>query len=419
MPKNEADAPESQKPILETHLTDAEARENNALAKTWQEVDDEKSEARSRMALDALFEAKSEFKRIDKSGDSRITRDELRLGTHPELYLLKNFGQVSGGAGSISKADIDRAILVNLTAAIESAPSSAPLNFEIRSGITRLVDSANSSSDLQNQFNTALSGSGKQVRIDKASAFNYLMEQVPMTVFTLEQGNSVVDRFFSVKTSHAQHSLFAGKSVEGGSTIIEGLNPYKSCDPSLQKSMSELRALQHLMNDPLLLKKGEISLSDMTKYQSSTQEHKYTKYFLQFNFGKLAMQTGDVSTISKADLRKEMEGCVSSLIAKSVALNKKECGELVDTFTKTALQDEYVGLSKTFTETLNAALKKEGYSATISTPSGKLRTATGEHIRTLSIRNESNPKQSKAINFLTRDPNLSYHGYEKGYVYPF
>lgn len=406
-----------------------DAIEEARAAKTSPEGDDEESQARSNMVLDALFEAKSDFKRVDKSGDSRLTRDELRSGMQdtnsqrpgsPELYLLKNFGQVSGGAGSISKPDIERAILVNLTAAIESAPSNAPLNFEIRSGITRLIDASSSRSDLQNQFNTALAGSGKQVRIDKASAFNYLMEQIPATGFTLGEGNSVVvDRFISVKTSHAQHSLFAGKSVEGGSTIIEGLNPYKSCDPSLQKSMSDLRALQHLMNDPLLLKKGEISLSDMTKYQSSTQEHKYTKYFLQFNFGKLAMQTGDVSTISKADLRKEMEGCVSSLIAKSVALNKKESGELVDTFIKSALQDEYVGLSKTFTETLNAALKKEGYSAAISTPSVKLRTATGEYIRTLSIKNESNPKQSQAINFLTRDPNLSYHGYEKGYVYPF
>lgn len=372
--------------------------------------------------LAPLFEAKREFQRLDMTSDSRLSRDELIFGTQSqltgrpgiaELHLIENFAQLSGGTGSITKVDIDRAIMGNLTKAIEDSDST--LSFDVRSGITRWADSSGDKKtiDLQNQFNTALSGSGKQIKIEKSNFINYLVEGVPVTTFTILEGSKTQDKFSTVRTSDARHSLIEGRSTRGWSTIIEDANPRKVDDPRLTENMANLRALQHLMKDPIITKKGEISFEDMTNYKSDSQEQKYTKIFLQYNFGELAMKDRKNLSVSPEDLRIKMEESVSSLIANSLMPNKRQSDELVDSFIKTALQDEYVGLSDTFSKTLNAALEKQGYSATISEKSDKVKTITGEHIRTLSIENSSNHQKSKVLNFLTRDPSLFYQGYEK------
>ncbi|PZM81605.1 MAG: hypothetical protein DKT66_20615 [Candidatus Melainabacteria bacterium] len=398
--------------------------ENSQNQKSNSESIDVENGSENLNTLDILLDARSQFERFDKSGDKKVTRDELRIeiqqetnsvSGNPELNLLKNFTEISGGDGSISKADIDRAIVGKISSAIEAADSTSPLSLEVRSGIARWADISNSARDSQNQLNTALAGTGKHISIAKLKFMNYLAEQIPSTTFTVMEGNVALDQFTAVQARHAQHSLVAGESLQDGNIILDGKKPFSSCDPALRENMAHVRTLHHLMNDPILRKEGTISLEAMTKYQSKTQEQKYAKFYLQLNFGKLADNDSDSTNVSKADLRKEMEESISSLIAKSLTLNQKQHDELVDRFIRTTLQDEYLGLSKTFSSTLNAALEKEGYSASISPKSDKAKTNTGEFIRTLSIENKSNQKQGKVLNFLTRDPSLSYKGYEQGY----
>ncbi|HIA53919.1 MAG TPA: hypothetical protein EYN91_17805 [Candidatus Melainabacteria bacterium] len=412
---------------VEVYAADKAKREETAIE------DDNKGTAEGNPAsnihdegwkIDILFEAKSQFQHLDRSGDSRISREELRLAipnqlrlqsNSPETHLLENFANLSGGSGSITKTDVDRAILGTLTATLEHSPVGSRLNFEARSGITRWADSTNHrrTIDLQNEFNAALSGSGKQIRIEKMKFLNHLIEYVPATRFTLMEGNTVVDRFSSISTSNALHSLVIGQSTKGGSTIFENHIPNNKEDFEIKENLVEIRALQHLMHDPIIQKDGEITLDAMTKYQSSSQEQKYSQFFLQYNFGKLAVKTGYPASVSKEDLRKEMEESVSKLIAKSLSRSKKESDDLIDRFIKTSLQDEYLGVSGTFLNTLNAAIEKQGCSATLSPKVGDMKTVTGEHIRSLSIISKSDPQTSKVINFLTKDPSLAYKGYER------
>lgn len=126
--------------------------ENSQNQKSNSESIDVENGSENLNTLDILLDARSQFERFDKSGDKKVTRDELRIeiqqetnsvSGNPELNLLKNFTEISGGDGSISKADIDRAIVGKISSAIEAADSTSPLSLEVRSGIARWADISN------------------------------------------------------------------------------------------------------------------------------------------------------------------------------------------------------------------------------------------------------------------------------------
>lgn len=387
-----------------------------------QKFQPEEKKSDASVALGLLLDARSQFTRFDKSGDSRITREELIIGSHNnsaigvESHLLKNFGTISGGTGAISEADIDRAILGNLTIAIEESSGKSELDFEVRSGIARwaAMSKNQKTHDLQNQINSALSGTGMQMYIQNWKSVNYMVEAVPVSTITLVEGKKVLDKFSFVKTDDARLSLLAGQSIGGGSTILDHANPRDSYSNEMTNQMMELKSLQHLMNDRIIAKDGEFSLEAMTNYKSKNQEQAYAKYYLQYYFGKLAPRDGKAESVSKADLRIDMEEKLSLMIANSLSQSKRKNDELVDRFIRTSLQDEYVGLSGTFSNTLNAALDKHGYKASIAPMSDG-----GKFMRTLSIQSKSDAQKGRVIDFLRKDPNLSYRGYENSATTPF
>ncbi|MBX9950865.1 MAG: hypothetical protein K2Y39_16965 [Candidatus Obscuribacterales bacterium] len=387
-----------------------------------QNVKPEQKNSDALIALDPLFEVKSQFAHFDKSGDSRITREELTIGSHNnsaksvESHLLKNFGNLSGGTGAISEVDIDRAILGNLTIALEESSGKSELDFEVRSGIAKWAAMSKNKNghELQNQINSALSGTGMRMYIQNWKTVNYMVETVPVSTITLVEGKNVLDKFSFVKTEDARISLLAGRSIRGGCTILDQANPRDSYNNELTKQMSDLKALQHLMNDRIIAKDGEFSLEAMTNYKSKNQEQAFAKYYLQYYFGKLAPRDGKGESVSKTDLRIEMEEKLSLMIANSLSQSKGKNDELVDRFIRTSLQDEYVGLSHTFANTLNAALEKHGYKASLSPISDG-----GKYSRTLSIESKSDAQKSRVIDFLRKDSNLSYKGYENSATAPF
>jgi len=382
----------------------------------------EENKSDASVALELLLDVKSQFSRFDKTDDSRITREELISGLQKnstrtaEDHLLKNFGRLSGGKSAISKADIDREILSNLSIAIEESAGKSELDFELRSSIARWTEMSSNKKpiDLQNQINNALSGTGIQMHIQKWKSVNLFVETVPGSTFTFLEGKKVLDRFSLVKTEDARLSLFEGKSTKNGITILDKVNPRDSYNNGWTDNMANLRALEHLMNDQIIAKDGEFSLEAMTKYRGKNQEQKYAQYFLQYNFGKLAPKDGKALSVSKEDLRIEMEEKLSLLIANSLSQSKPENSELIDRFLRTTLQDEYVGLSHTLANTLNEALDKQGFKATISPITDRSKSS-----RTLSIESKPDSQKRKVINFLRQDPDLSYRGYENSATAPF
>lgn len=312
---------------------------------------------------------------------------------------------------------LDRAILHSVCDAIQSVKAGDKLNFETRSAIVRWADAQDvkDPKELQTQLNSVLNKFGRNAIFTTSNYKNYLGEDVPITTVTMEYGAAgkavETDKFSFTGTSKAERALLGGQSAGHGNTILTEADPSKTYPDSMIKNMEDLRALRHLFHSKMM-KDGEITFKEAANNEKRFPELEHTYNYLQNNFGKLTMKDEEGSTISQKDLRLAMEESVSSLIQQSLSksgLRRRD--ELVEQMVKIALQDNYVGLSDTFTKTLNAALDKHGYNANLSPKTRDHKTIAGESMRTLTIIDEKVPRLEKKINITVPDPRLHYFGY--------
>ena len=377
--------------------------------------------------LDAL---KNRFEIVDKVGrkiantsnelpDGFLSRNELFFeaketakwspeSASADIHALKNFARLSGGNNVISKNDLERAILGNLTSLLEESAVSGKFSPEVRGAIAQWADKMNKPQDaklLQDQLNKALEGTGLQANLERATGKNYLGEDYSFSTVTILNQNKELDKFSFAHSYTAERSLLGGKNSKNGIVILDNADPDKTFSPEMKKDMKDLRALHTLMNSPLM-EEGGITFKDAAKNEKTYAEREHAQRFLQDNFAKLAMGDGDGNTVSKKDVRYSMEETLSSLIKKHLSRDGSNRNALVEEFVKDALRDDYIGNSDTFTKTLNAALDKYGYKATLSdeyNPNGR---ATLPIERKLTIEDKLTPEIRKDIKVTLPNPNI-------------
>ncbi len=380
--------------------------------------------------LNELFALKNKFTVSDKIGkkvvgtnieqpDGVLTREELffeatqALQWNPESataekHAFKNFGRLSGGDKSISEKDLDDAIRGNLADLILESAVSGKFSPEVRGALAQWAHKMSNPKDakaLQEELNTALEGTGLHAKLEHTTRKNYLGEEYSLSTITMLNQNQVLDKFSLVSPYAANRSLLGGKALASRDMLLDNVDPDKTYSPEITKDMQDLRALDILM-DSRLMGEGGITFQEAAKSEKSYPEQEHAHRFLQGNFAKLAMRDEDGSSVSKKDIRLAMEESLSSLIRKHLSRDGSKRNALIEGFVQDALRDENIGNSETFTKTLNAALDKYGYKATLSDkyhPQGRI---TLPIERKLTIEDKLGPTTPKEIKVMLPNPNL-------------
>lgn len=380
--------------------------------------------------LNELHTLKTRFQIYDKVGkkvagpvkevpDGLLSREELlfeaaeSLKWNPESataerHALKNFGQLSQGDSGISEKDLDDAIRGNLADLILESAVSGKFSPEVRGAIAQWAHKMSNPKDakaLQEELNTALEGTGLHAKLEHTTRKNYLGEEFSLSTITMLNQNQVLDKFSLVSPYAANRSLLGGKALTSRDMLLDNVDPDKTYSPEITKDMQDLRALDILM-DSRLMGEGGITFQEAAKGEKSYPEQEHAHRFLQGNFAKLAMRDEDGSSVSKKDIRLAMEESLSSLIRKHLSRDGSKRNALIEGFVQDALRDENIGNSETFTKTLNAALDKYGYKATLSDnyhPQGRI---TLPIERKLTIEDKLGPTTPKEIKVMLPNPNL-------------
>ncbi|HIA53918.1 MAG TPA: hypothetical protein EYN91_17800 [Candidatus Melainabacteria bacterium] len=369
-----------------------------------------------------LSEMRSKIFVADENRDGNLSRKELKREIDDlsensyrtgdaENYVLQNFAKISGGSDTTTAKDLERAALSSLTRAIQAASKSS-VGPELRSAIVEwegnIFHNPEDAKKAQDTLNKALEGTGIKANIEISKFKNYLDEEVPLSTFTLTHNGKTLDQFSYMSGIDAYRSLIDGQSHRARE-IFDTADPTKMYSPEMTKQLQETKALRELF-DFAEIKDGNITFKDAENTKDETNGQRYARKYLQNNFAKLAVMDGDPGSVSREDLRNAMIDSLAALSASSVARYGLKTSSLVEDMLRTALLDRFVGASRKFEDTLNAALQKKGYRAEISARELNRvrdypyleRREDSTFLRNISIYKENDPANKKDIGIMIR-----------------
>jgi hypothetical protein len=331
------------------------------------------AEALNNFAL--LAELQEQFAWTDSDKNGKLSRAELRkqidlgfvAGQEPKRMALKDFPQLSGGTNEISPSDLERQIKIALTTAIEVAGKSGKLGAEERSAIARWTQMPKNSAEAQvaqDKLNNALEGSGIQAKIELSTFKNYLGEEIPISTVSMMRDNKEVDRFAYSKNKDADSSLIGGKKVSN-LKVFDNADPNKTFSPEMTKDLRDLRDL-HVLMQSIDMSDGQITFDEAASSPKLDGLGDHAHAHLQDEFARMAMMDGDGKQVSRRDLQNAMIEKLTAVMKNSILRDGLKSSDLVDQMVATSIRDDILGHSQKLEETLNAALEKHGYRASLS-----------------------------------------------------
>lgn len=285
----------------------------------------------------ALQNARDEFYFLDGDGNGKLDRKELQAslsdGTldflnDTERYLLQDFARISGGANSISKADLERAFTGAMISSIERGARAGSLGTAEREAIINwggMPANAAEATALQEKLNTALEGTGIEAKVELSQYKNIYGENVPVSTITLTKDGKQFDQFAYARGIDAHESMMGGKSVKN----MESLTLLDHADPSKYVGAEADLVAQSRALLSLLLSKDELAGGITVKEAAVDSPYgaraNFNRQFLQDNFARLAMLDGDGKTVSSSDLR-------TGLLQANAALARMEQMKLIKNY---------------------------------------------------------------------------------------
>lgn len=285
----------------------------------------------------ALQNARDKFYFLDGDQNGTLDRKELTASlsdgvldhlNDTEKYLLQDFARISGGANSISAADIERAFTGAMISSIERGAKAGKLGTAEREAIINwggMPTNSEQATALQEKLNTALEGSGIEAKVELSQYKNIYGENVPVSTITLTKDGKQFDQFAYASGLDANQSMMGGKSVKNK----ESLRLLDSADPSKYvgaeaKQVAESRALLSLLLSKDELKDG-IDVKEAAADDSYDASSAFTRQFLRDNFARIAMMDGDGRTASFSDVR-------AALVQSNATLARMEAMKLINNY---------------------------------------------------------------------------------------
>ncbi|MBA3858420.1 MAG: hypothetical protein C0507_16055 [Cyanobacteria bacterium PR.3.49] len=312
----------------------------------------------------------------DKNG---LSRNELSIEIekneklNPELsalqkQFLKNFGRYAGTDGLISDSEFNQAIGGGVVSTIERAAEKEQFGVAERSAIAQWAGrpvSADAAAAQEKELNRALEGTGIQAKVEFSTYKNDLGDEVPISTVTLTREGKQLDQFSFADKFRAREAMLAGQDVTSSITLLDNADPSKTMKPEMTQHIQEADQLLSALSQSNLT--GAMSLMDVAKGNFNSKLDKY----LQDNFARLAMIDGDGRTITNSELKIAAAEAIATMMKDSIARDGVKPNAVVEGVLRRALQQHYLGGSDVLPKALNAALKDQGYQASLSLNSDK------------------------------------------------